>query len=212
MSVILLDRSVPFFSEVVSGVISLSVVAVLIAIFVDFVRYDSKSEIKKSKRSVVATGSMFAFYVVYYLVIRLWWGSLYVKDIPVILLGTVMIVAGAVINIVGRVQLKANWANHIKIYDDHTLVQQGVYRVVRHPLYASLMLMFLGGSLAYRNWLSAVLTIGIFIPFMYYRAQQEETLLREEFPEYADYQQQVGMFFPRFWRSKKRTEAADGSI
>jgi len=69
--------------------------------------------------------------------------------------------------------------------------------VVRHPLYASIMLMLFGGSIAYRNWLSAVLTAFVFIPFMYYRAKQEETLLQEEFTEYEEYKNTTGMFFPK---------------
>jgi protein-S-isoprenylcysteine O-methyltransferase Ste14 len=212
VSLVLLDSNAQLFSAVVSGVITLSVIAVFAAILVDFVKYDRKNTVKKGSRSIVATGSMLGFYVVYYMVIRFWWGSLYVRDVPIILLGTGMVVAGAVINIVGRMQLKDNWANHIKIYDDHSLVCRGVYRVVRHPLYASLMLMLLGGSLAYRNWLSAALTILIFIPFVYYRARQEETLLQEEFPEYVDYQRQVGMFLPRLWGFREKAEDSNGSF
>lgn len=108
-----------------------------------------------------------------------------------------MIVIGTVINIIGRIQLKSNWANHIKIYKNHSLINRGIYKVVRHPLYASIMLMLFGGSIAYRNWLSAVLTAFVFIPFMYYRAKQEETLLQEEFTEYEEYKNTTGMFFPK---------------
>jgi protein-S-isoprenylcysteine O-methyltransferase Ste14 len=111
-----------------------------------------------------------------------------------------MIVAGAIINLLGRVQLKGNWTNHIKIYESHSLVNRGIYNVVRHPLYASIMLMLFGGSVAYRNWLSAALTAFVFIPFMYYRAKQEEVLLLEEFTEYVEYKKTTGMFLPKLWR------------
>jgi len=187
-------------SYIVSALVTLSVVAVFVAIFIDFVIYNNKNTVKKSKRSIVATGSMIGFYVIYYLVLRYRLGRLFIIDYNIIYIGTAMIVAGAIINILGRLQLKGNWANHIKIYEGHILVNRGIYKVVRHPLYASIMLMLFGGSIAYRNWLSAVLTAFVFIPFMYYRAKQEETLLQEEFAEYAEYKKTTGMFFPKLWK------------
>ena len=187
-------------SYIISALITLSVVAVFVAIFIDFVIYNSKNTVKKSRRSIVATGSMIGFYVVYYFVLRYRIGGLYFIDPYIIIIGTAMIVAGAVFNILGRIQLKGNWANHIKIYEGHSLVNRGIYKVVRHPLYASIMLMLFGGSIAYRNWLSAVLTAFVFIPFMYYRAKQEETLLQEEFAEYEEYKKTTGMFFPKLWK------------
>jgi len=185
---------------ILSVVISLSVVAVFVAVLVDFVVYDRKDTVKKSRRSIVATGSMFGFYAVYYVTLYLRIGRLDYVNLPVLLMGTAMVAAGAAINILGRVTLKGNWANHIKIYEDHSFIQHGIFGVVRHPLYASLMLMLLGGSLAYRNWLSAVLTVAVFIPFMTYRARQEEMLLKEEFPQYEAYIKTTGMFFPKLWR------------
>ena len=185
---------------ILSVVITLSVTAVFAAVAVDFVKYNDNNATVKSKRSVVATGSMIGFYAVYYLVIRFRLGALPFSNIYAVIFGAAMIAAGAVINILGRIQLKSNWANHIKIYEGHSLVNRGVYKVVRHPLYASIMLMLFGGSIAYGNWLSAVITAFVFIPFMYYRAKQEEVLLTEEFAEYTEYVKKVGMFFPAFWR------------
>ena len=205
-------------SSILTSLITMSVIAVFAAIFVDFIKYDRKSAVKKSKRSIVATGSMIGFYAVYYLVLRFEIGGLpvynpYIEDnvinvamvtedtaIVLGLIGTSMIIAGAVINIVGRLQLKSNWANHIKIYEDQRLIVSGIYRLVRHPLYASIMLMLFGGSVAYRNWLSGAMTAFVFIPFMYYRAKQEETLLQEEFVKYVEYKGTTGMFFPKLWR------------
>ena len=43
-------------------------------------------------------------------------------------------VIGTVFNVCGRVYLKSNWADHVRIYDDQQLVTTGPYRIVRHPL------------------------------------------------------------------------------
>ncbi len=190
---------------VFSTIITLSVLVVIGSIAVDFILYSNKSNVKRSKKSLVATGTMFMFYFLYYNVIRFNIGDIVevVSDDNVttvlgcVFVGTLCIVVGAITSVLGRLALKNNWADHIKIYDEHTLVNKGVYKIVRHPLYSSLMLMFFGGSIAYMNYLSAVLTTFVFIPFMYYRAKQEEKLLLEEFAEYKEYRENVGMFFPK---------------
>jgi len=127
-------------------IIMLSIFVIFAAIVIDFVKYNDKNTIKKGRRSIVATGSMIGFFVVFCVVIYLRWGSFDFGNIAVIIAGTVMIAAGCAINILGRLQLKGNWANHIKIYDGHTLVNRGIYKIIRHPLYASIMLMLLVGA------------------------------------------------------------------
>lgn len=181
-----------------------SVMAVFIAILLDFSLFDKRLDFKRQKRSIVATGTMIAFFVVYYLVILFKLGQLTIDNGPLrrglAVLGALMVAVGAGVNILGRFQLKSNWSNHIKIYEDQSLVTTGVYGIVRHPLYASLMLMLLGGSLIYLNYLSALLTLGVFIPFMHHRARLEEVLLAGQFKNYSEYKRKTGMFFPKLWR------------
>ena len=190
------------FEKVISGVVMISVISLFIAIFINFTMDDKNIHVKKGRKSIVATGTMVAYYIFYYIVLRLELGAINVGSgtmyTAILTIGAIMVAIGAVINILGRLTLKNNWANHIKIYENHTLVMEGVYKIVRHPLYASIMLMLFGGSLVYRNWLSVLLTAFVFIPFMHYRAKQEEDLLQKEFAEYKDYKNNVGMFFPKF--------------
>ena len=185
---------------VLSVITAFSAVLVFVAVVVDFILYNKKNTVVKSKRSVVATGSMVGFYIVYCGVLIFRFDRIYYFNLHAMIIGTVMIVTGAIINIAGRIQLKDNWANHIKIYEDHSLVNRGVYKFVRHPLYASIILMLFGGSIAQGNWISIALTAFMFVPMMVYRAKQEETLLRETFAEYDEYAKTTGMFFPKLWR------------
>lgn len=143
---------------------------------------------------------MFAFFLIFYVLIRFKIGELIIDNILrtyLILIGLIFVVVGCAINIVGRFNLGTNWANQIKIYNTHKLIRTGVYGLVRHPLYASLMLMFYGACLVYPNYLAFLANTLIFIPFMYYRAKQEEYLLTKTFKEYKQYQKEVGIFFPK---------------
>lgn len=188
-------------SAAVSVVVTLSLLSVLVAVWLDFKHYGKQKNTCRQKRSAVATGTMLLFFGVYYLVLRLNLG-LYLPSrqalrFAMIFLGLALVVFGAVCNIWGRVVLKQNWANHIKIYEGHTLVTGGPFRYVRHPLYSSLFLMFYGGCLIYSNWLGAVLVSAVFVPMMNYRAGQEEALLLQTFSQYGAYKQKAGRFLPK---------------
>jgi hypothetical protein len=56
--------------------------------------------------------------------------------------------------------------------------------------------MFTGAALVFQNWLALLAIIFIFLPGVYFRAKQEEKALLAQFPTYADYRNQTGMFFP----------------
>lgn len=172
------------------------------AVVADFRAYHHQAkQVEKSDRSFVETGSMTAFFVLYYIVLKL---QLIVFEVTgparevMVIVGLLVIVIGAAFNIWGRVVLKSRWANQIKIYEGHTLATTGPYAIVRHPLYASLIWMCVGGSMVYSNVVSLVLTFSVFVPMMYVRGKKEDALLLEAFGEqFVRYRAKTGMFFPR---------------
>jgi protein-S-isoprenylcysteine O-methyltransferase Ste14 len=117
-----------------------------------------------------------------------------------ILVGLVLLALGTTVNVVGRAELGRNWANQATIYEDQTLVVDGLYGVVRHPLYASLLWMLTGVSLVYLNYAALAATMLVFLPMVSARARLEEDMLTKRFPEYDNYRQRVGRFLP-CWRS-----------
>jgi protein-S-isoprenylcysteine O-methyltransferase Ste14 len=194
--------SQPPLAILASVVVSLAFLLVAGAVVLDFASYYRQSRgVVNSDRSLVETGSMTVFFVAYYLVIRFRLLEVEVRGRPrsaLVLIGLALVVLGVVFNVYGRVLLSSNWANQIKIYEGHTLVTGGPYSVVRHPLYASLIWIFVGGSLVYANPLSLALTLGVFLPMMYVRAGKEDALLAEAFgAEFEQYRQLTGLFLPR---------------
>ncbi len=188
------------FQLVISVIIRLCVAALFLAIAHNFIEANKHTNVKKERKSIVETGTMVMFFIAFYWLLKSGIGSLQNHDITTrvifAILGTTIIVWGTIFNILGRVALGKNWANQVKIYQDHTLVQNGVYKYVRHPLYASLIWMFFAASLVFLNYAAFLANLLIFIPFMTYRAKQEEKLLCAQFPEYQEYQSKVGIFFP----------------
>jgi protein-S-isoprenylcysteine O-methyltransferase Ste14 len=178
-----------------------SVALLFIAIIIDFTLFHEKKNTKKEKKSIVETGTMTIFLMLFYTILSSTKNQAVIENSEIsrfiAIFGAILVFVGAVCNVFARFTLGANWANHIKIYDNHRLVNKGLYGIVRHPLYSSIILMFFGASLSYSNILSGLSVILIFIPFMYYRAKQEEKLLSDVFPEYVEYSRKTGMFFPK---------------
>jgi len=202
----LLSSPEGFLQVLSSLVISLCVTAVFAAVLINFLscRQSQEKGIKRERKSVVATGTMTLFFLLYYVVIRVRLGEVEIHPaglrVGMVVTGLVVLVFGCAVNILGRFRLGGNWANQATIYQEQKLVTAGVFGWVRHPLYASLIWMFFGASLVYANVVACLLNALVFWPFMTYRAGLEEAMLAREFSEYDDYKRRVGRFFwkPRF--------------
>lgn len=172
----------------------------LSAILLNFY-FSKKAAVLKEKKSVVETGSMLGFFLAMVLLASTNFGRLDLNEgisTAAAICGTIMILIGTVLNISGRLTLKGNWGNQIKLYENHSLVTTGVYRYIRHPLYASTILMLTGFSFLFLNYLVLMAVAFIFIPFMAYRSRQEDEMLLAAFKdEFTDYRSRTGSLFPK---------------
>jgi len=185
-------------------VVTAAFLLIALAITVDFAAYHRRDDVVvSSDRSLVETGTMTAFFVVYYLVARFRVSEVAVPGgarSAMVVAGMLLVVLGVVFNVWGRLLLKARWTNQIKVFAGGTLVTGGPYAVVRHPLYASLIWAFIGGTLIYANPLALVLTAAVFVPMMYVRAKKEDAVLAGTFAgQFEAYRARTGMFFPKLW-------------
>lgn len=156
-----------------------------------------KNNKKKEVKSIVETASMTSFFIVIWLVISFRIGTFNYNNLYLSILFIIIYIIGVTFNLLGRYYLGHNWGNNVVIYDNHTLVKNGVYKIVRHPLYASIIWMIYSAGILCQNYLVLILNTIVFIPFMYYRAKQEERELLQVFIEYKEYINNTGMFFPK---------------
>ena len=180
--------------------------AVLFSVAWSFLNYHRGRRVARGRRSAVDTFSMLLFFVGYSWLIGREVGTVRVPSPALewvaVLAGVALVVVGGAVNVLGRRQLGPTWANQIAIYEGHELLTGGLFSLVRHPLYASIIWMFLGASLAYLNGAAFLATLAVFVPAMHLRARQEERLLAETFPQYEDYRRRTGEFFPRLSTAK----------
>ncbi len=188
--------------QVAPAIVAICTGAALLAVAANFVFAPPPSTIQSEKKSAVATGTMLVYFVVLYLLLRFHIGEIRLpaRTSNVLLdFGLALLLVGTVVNILGRVALGGQWGNHVVLYKDHALVSSGMFRWVRHPLYASLIWMASGASLVFSNVAALGATLCIFVPAMIYRARQEEAALIILFPGYADYRRKTGMLVPWPW-------------
>ncbi|XMB86782.1 isoprenylcysteine carboxylmethyltransferase family protein [Mycoplasmatota bacterium WC44] len=189
------------FESIASIIITLCVVLIYLRVYANFKQAEKlRVKRKEEKKSIVETFSMSMFFIVCYLVVVLRIGQFNMDILFIRIIALIVFGVSTYINIAGRNYLGNNWGNNVIIYENHTLVKEGVYKIIRHPLYASIIWMIYAVSIIYMNFVVGIFNTIIFIPFMYYRAKQEEKLLSEHFSNYQEYKKEVGMFFPKVWR------------
>jgi protein-S-isoprenylcysteine O-methyltransferase Ste14 len=95
-----------------------------------------------------------------------------------------------------RWQLGSNWSDieSARVMPEHAVVSRGIYRYVRHPIYAGDVVMLIGLELALNSWL--VLGALALAPVVMRQAIGEERTLRARLPGYAEYCARTKRFIP----------------
>ena len=113
-------------------------------------------------------------------------------------LGTMLMIAALWLFWRSHADLGQNWSVSLELRQGHQLIKQGVYRSIRHPMYASIWLWCLAQGLLLENWLAGWYGFAAFAIMYFVRTPREEQMRCESFgQEYRDYMQQTGRLFPR---------------
>ena len=118
--------------------------------------------------------------------------------LPALLGGALLIVAGGVVGVAGVRDLGRNRSVYPAPLAAAELVQHGIYRFLRHPLYASLIYLSFGWALLWTSWLTASLAT-LMAAVLYFKARREEAFLRCKHRDYGAYAVRVKRFIPGVW-------------
>jgi protein-S-isoprenylcysteine O-methyltransferase Ste14 len=111
------------------------------------------------------------------------------------IVGAALLFAGIMVYVSSHVSLRRNWSVMASIKERHTLVRTGLYRFVRHPMYASMLLIVPGSGMLISDYLMILCTPVVGLIY-YFRARQEEALLAGNLPGYEAYVRKTKMFIP----------------
>lgn len=108
-----------------------------------------------------------------------------------------VIIAGLTIRWIAIVSLGKAFSANVAIRDSQTVYRSGLYRVVRHPSYSGMLLVFLSVGLHARNWLSLAVVLVPTTAALLYRIHVEEAALNQAFgAQYVDYCQTTSRLIP----------------
>lgn len=150
-------------------------------------RLDAKEKQTTQKGVVALSGLMFvAGFVLAGLDFRFGWSDM--PDWVVITASVLFLIAYALYAEVMREN--AHLSRTIKVEEGQTVVDTGLYGIVRHPMYAATILLFLMMPLVLGSWY-ALIVFACYPAIIAVRLKDEEDLLTKELPGYAAYKQKV---------------------
>ena len=118
------------------------------------------------------------------------------QTIPIDVTGTVFAIIGVAFAIWSRQSLRNNWSGEVAIKEGQQFIRSGPYAVVRHPIYAGMLLALFGTTLVSAT-IGSLLGLVLAMVSLWQKAYIEEQFLIVEFGEqYANYQREVKFLIP----------------
>jgi protein-S-isoprenylcysteine O-methyltransferase Ste14 len=109
--------------------------------------------------------------------------------------GVAIFILGAFTTVIAVFQLNINLSPFPSPLPGAKLINIGVYKFIRHPIYSGLILAFFGYAIISDSGYRLLISTILFLLF-YYKTLYEEKRLIEKFPTYKEYKNRSGRFFP----------------
>ena len=106
-------------------------------------------------------------------------------------LGAALMIAGGLVVVWGIRSLGSNLTPGTEPLAGAELITTGAYAHFRHPIYAGVVLLLAGYTLAWSNWTLALIVGFIALQYFKAKAGAEERWLTERFPGYQAYMRHV---------------------
>jgi len=115
-------------------------------------------------------------------------------------LGLTLALAGVALRGWAILTLGRYFRREVTIEPGQTIIRRGPYRLLRHPSYAGLLLIYGGFDLALGSWVSAAVAALVMFAGMLPRIRVEEQALERAFgPDYISYANATARIIPYLW-------------
>jgi len=117
---------------------------------------------------------------------------------PAYLKGIALVIAilGFVLLIIALLQLNRNLSPFPTPKKNSQLIQNGIYKYIRHPIYTGILLGCFGYSLYVDSSYKILISVLLLLLFII-KSRYEEKKLKQKFKTYSAYMKKTGRFFPK---------------
>lgn len=134
------------------------------------------------------------------LILYVWEVPLMELALPMYLKGTGLVIAifGFLLFVVALLQLNKNLSPFPTPKKNSQLIQNGIYKYIRHPIYTGILLSCAGYSLYVDSSFKILITFLLLLLFSI-KSKYEEKKLIQKFKSYKTYMKTTGRFLPRLF-------------
>jgi protein-S-isoprenylcysteine O-methyltransferase Ste14 len=112
-------------------------------------------------------------------------------------IGIIMMLGGLTLRAWAHKTLGAFYTRTLRVIENQHIVVQGPYRIIRHPGYLGMILMFVGAGVATLNWMATAIAAVVLLAAYIYRIRSEEAMLITELGhQYKVYKARTSRLIP----------------
>jgi protein-S-isoprenylcysteine O-methyltransferase Ste14 len=119
---------------------------------------------------------------------------------PITVLGAVIAFAGLALRLHAIRVLGRRFSATVRVTRDHELIDEGVYRYLRHPSYLGVLLVIFGIAVMFCSWLAAAAGVPLMVAVYRRRIRFEERALEATLGAvYRTYRERTWSLLPGVW-------------
>lgn len=111
-------------------------------------------------------------------------------------IGLFFCISGALIACWSRSKLGKNWSLSVQKKEGHELIQDGIYKIVRHPIYTGLLMLFIGNAIIVGDYRGIIAIAIVFISFWFKLLKEEKILIEIFGKRYEEYKTRTKALIP----------------
>ena len=120
-------------------------------------------------------------------------------EVPLLvnILGVLLMSLGLLIRILSMRMLGKYYSTLLFVNGDHPLIKDGIYEIVRHPIYLGDLILYCAAGIAVTNFIAFIIVTFTCIPAYLIRIKNEEAMMVESFGDaYIEYSKNTKRLIP----------------
>jgi protein-S-isoprenylcysteine O-methyltransferase Ste14 len=163
----------------------------------------------RNTRSIIKSGDRLSVWILYISISFGYWLSFIIGSTKIgriypwntfFTIGFVLIFIGLIIRISSILTLKRQFTYTVTKIENHQLIENGLYKYLRHPGYLGQIVIFTGVATSLSNWISVIfMFVPVLAGYIYRIAVEEKFMVNEIGQSYIDYKKRTNRLIPMIY-------------